>query len=586
MLKNIKIGKKIIFTVILTEILFCIVSVVGIVVTDDINATYSYTLTNYGFSENDIGLFNSEFNSCRATMRDMILETNAQKIQAGSDQFDKLTVKANTHFTNMKKTMLPKVELGYYNDIQSNLAKYKTVCDQVIALAKQNKKAEAYTLLSEQAEPISDKIRTSTDALISEKTTTGHQLVADLSSKGEFANNLLISVFLSVIVLSLVAAIKISRGISKPATEMLKAANRMAEGDLSAQVKMDSKDEIGQLGKAFAKSTQTIKAYITDIKLNLAKMAQGDLSIALKEDFKGDFEELKYSIDGIVASFNDALMQINQVSQQVSNGSEQVSNGAQALAQGATEQASSIEELSASINEISSHIKNNAEHAVNASTYVNQVSSEIEISNKHMNDMVTAISQINDSSSEIGKIIKTIEDIAFQTNILALNAAVEAARAGAAGKGFAVVADEVRNLASKSAEAAKNTTSLIENSMRQVESGTKIADETAKSLLKVVESAKAVSETVEKISEASNQQSDAIGQIIVGVEQISSVVQTNSATAEESAAESKGLYEQAQVMKELVERFKLRNKADQGQNVESQPRESQYEEIYSDNSKY
>ena len=202
-------------------------------------------------------------------------------------------------------------------------------------------------------------------------------------------------------------------------------------------------------------------------------------------------------------------------------------------------------------------MKNNAEHAADADKTVNHVSAEIEVSNQHMGEMVSAMSQINDSSSQIGKIIKTIEDIAFQTNILALNAAVEAARAGAAGKGFAVVADEVRNLASKSAQAAKNTTSLIENSLKQVEKGTIIANKTANSLLQVVESTKVVTDTVKKIFLASNQQSEAISQVTLGVDQISSVVQTNSATAEESAAASEELSRQSQTLKKLVQKFKL-----------------------------
>lgn len=230
--------------------------------------------------------------------------------------------------------------------------------------------------------------------------------------------------------------------------------------------------------------------------------------------------------------------------------------GAQALAQGTAEQVSSIEQLSATVSEISGHIKNNAEHASKANLFVNQVGSKIEESNRNMSQMIEAMAQINTSSGQIGKIIKTIEDIAFQTNILALNAAVEAARAGTAGKGFAVVADEVRNLASKSSKSAKDMTLLIENSLLQVENDTKIVDTIAKSFTQVMEDARAITNDIEQISADSNHQSDAIGQVIQGVEQISNVVQTNSVTAEQSAAASEELSGQAQTLKELVGRFK------------------------------
>ena len=397
-----------------------------------------------------------------------------------------------------------------------------------------------------------------------------------------------IAAILIAVLISIWAAIALANSISKP---IKKCVDRIvllsSEGNLQAEIPtINTRDETKELNNATIVLITKLREVIADIADNLGNMADGNMAVDITKEYAGDFSPIKEAMVKIISSLNLTLAQISQSSDQVFSSAEQVSTGSQALAQGATEQASSIEELSASITEISSHIKDNAEHAVSASTNVNRVSSEIEVSNKNMSDMVVAMSQINDSSSEIGKIIKTIEDIAFQTNILALNAAVEAARAGAAGKGFAVVADEVRNLASKSAEAAKNTTALIENSMKQVENGTKIADQTAKSLLNVVESAKVVSDTVEKISQASVQQSESISQVTLGVEQISSVVQTNSATAEESAAASEELSGQAQVMKELVGKFKLRDKHDEGQDVKSEPQQPKTDEFYTDSSKY
>jgi methyl-accepting chemotaxis protein len=586
MIKNMRIGNKLILTFILVAVISSISSILGLKVMTTMNSEYSEALTNYGFAQGDIGLFNTEFNSSRAILGDMLVETNDQKIQAISNQLDQSDAKIDTYFAKMKKSMVTEKELEYYNGIKDNLAKYAEIRAQVITLAKQNKDSDAFLLVSNQAVPITNAIRISADALISEKTTAGNQIAAALSVQETGAMIGILIIILVSLIISLIIALRISRGISKPVKEMAEAAQKMAQGDLSVQISVTSKDEIGQLGAAFSETIETIKTYINDIKINLAKVEQGDLSITSELNYKGDFSELQMSIRGIVRFFNDIVTQIRQASEQVSNGSEQLSNSAQALAQGAAEQASSVEELSATITDISTHVKDNAEHAANASLNVNHVNSEIEVSNRHMRDMVAAMSQINNSSGQIGRIIKTIEDIAFQTNILALNAAVEAARAGEAGKGFAVVADEVRNLASKSADAAKNTTSLIENSIRQVENGTKITDETAKSLLRVVESTRVVADTVEKISVASSRQSNAIIQVTLGVEQISNVVQTNSATAEESAAASEELSGQAEALKELVEKFKLQEQTNQNQEalIEKQTRQDSEEVLSS--SKY
>lgn len=345
-----------------------------------------------------------------------------------------------------------------------------------------------------------------------------------------------------------------------PIDGIVAAAAAIAEGDLDVHLPSRSNDEIGMLSAAFDTTASRLRSIIGDANYLLESMAQGNFSVKTREErfYVGEFKDLLASMRKINTSLSNTISQINEASDQVSSGSGQVSSGAQALSQGATEQASAVEELAATISEISAKVGSNAQNAAQASQKAEVVGDELVDGNQQMQEMIRAMNEINQSSSEIGKIIKTIEDIAFQTNILALNAAVEAARAGAAGKGFAVVADEVRNLASKSAEASKNTSVLIQNSIRAVENGAKIADNTARSLLAIVDGAKEVASTVDMISAASQEQAAAISQVTQGVDQISNVVQTNSATAEESAAASEELSGQASMLKELVGRFILK----------------------------
>lgn len=379
---------------------------------------------------------------------------------------------------------------------------------------------------------------------------------------GRFYTSIFITVALMLLFMafSCVFAYKVANPIANPIRHLVKRIQLLADGDLHSEVpKVSSKDEIGVLADSFSGTVDTLNCYVGEISTVLESLAAGDCTVQTHQEYKGDFTAIEAALNTIVTNMDRILTNINYSADQVAVGASQVSGAAQTLAKGATEQESSIEELSSTVSGISAQVKENAEYATNANADVALVSSEIETSNRYMGDMVSAMSQISDSSNQIQKIIKTIEDIAFQTNILALNAAVEASRAGAAGKGFAVVADEVRNLASQSSNAANHITSLIQNSMKQVENGTRISDATAKSLLRVVESIKAVTDTVGKISQSFHQQSNAINQVTLGVDQILGVVQTNSATAEESAAASEDLSGQAQTLKELVQQFHLSN---------------------------
>lgn len=353
----------------------------------------------------------------------------------------------------------------------------------------------------------------------------------------------------------------ISGRIAKPLTACTKRIALLAEGDLHTDVPaINSQDETGILAAATKTITEVLSGIINDEEYLLSEMANGNFAIKsqARERYVGDFNSILQSIRKINSNLTDTLLQINNSSDQVSSGSEQVSNGAQALSQGATQQAASVQVLSATISEISNEVEANAKNANEAHDSAANAGSEVMASNKKMQDLIAAMEDISNSSKEIAKIIKTIEDIAFQTNILALNAAVEAARAGAAGKGFSIVADEVRNLANKSDEAAKNTTSLIQGAISAIADGTQLADDTAKSLITVVDSAKQVEVIIGKIAEASKNQATAIAQVTLGIDQISAVVQNNSATAEESAASSEELSGQAQLLHQLVGNFTLK----------------------------
>lgn len=353
------------------------------------------------------------------------------------------------------------------------------------------------------------------------------------------------------------------KALMTPLKQFSEVADRMVHGELSLadRITYHSSDELGRLADSMRDLTTGFRNIIFDIAHITSELAVGNFLVTTKDVnyYNGDYQGILAAMRNLRDKMNDTLYQINHVSEQVAAGSEQVSTGAQALSQGATEQASSVEELAATITEISKQVKDTAVHTEKANAQTDTVEEEISICTQQMQSLTDVIHEINETSQKIGNIIKTIEDIAFQTNILALNAAVEAARAGEAGKGFAVVADEVRSLAAKCAEASQSTAGLIEDAIRAVENGLQITDTTAASLTKVVEVVQGTAGIVHEITDAANLQANSIAQVTQGIDQISSVVQTNSATAEESAAASEELSGQAQMLSNLVGQFKLRD---------------------------
>ena len=346
----------------------------------------------------------------------------------------------------------------------------------------------------------------------------------------------------------------------KPLQKVVEVGEKLSVGDFSMDLSYKSKDEIGRLMHSMGDVVSRIRSIIGDLSEKLNQLAQGNFNVEMNnaEYYSGAYRPLFDSIQNISTDLSGTMAEIQQSAVQVNSGAEQVSSGAQGLSQGATEQASSIEELSATMNDISAKIRETAETTREASRLSNMAGQSVMVSNEKMREMSLAMEEITEKSQEISKIIKTIDDIAFQTNILSLNAAIEAARAGAAGKGFAVVADEVGNLAQKSAKAAQSTSSLIEETIEAVNKGVRISEETAESLTEVVTRAGKINDLIDIASSSSEEQARGVSQLSVGIDQISSVVQSNTATAEESAAASEELSGQANILSDLVGRFRLR----------------------------
>ena len=372
-----------------------------------------------------------------------------------------------------------------------------------------------------------------------------------------------IAVILASILISIIVALTLAINIGKPMRACVNRMKLLVEGDLETPMpKITNKDETGVLVRSTEALVEGLRTVIGDISYLLNEMANQNLDVHTEHEeiYVGSFKDILVSMRNMKFELSSAMRQVNQSAEGVANASNQLSSSAQMLSQGTTEQASSVQELATRISLISEEVKDTANGALDVRSQTHQTGKDVFLCNQKMQNLVEAMEKIQSSSEEIEKILKTIDDIAFQTNILALNAAVEAARAGSAGKGFAVVAEEVRNLAGKSAQAAKNTSELIANSTEAVHIGTDIAQNTANVLLGVVNSIQSVVDAIDHIAIVSKEQSESVEQVSEGINQISTVVQTNSATAEEGAATSQQLSTEAVCLKELVNQFTLASK--------------------------
>ena len=374
-----------------------------------------------------------------------------------------------------------------------------------------------------------------------------------------FLMNVLCPICLVVALVCLLSLVQyVLRRVVRPILEITRNTAPLQEGRLDLEMGQYGNNELGDLSSTLEKSMAQVHAYVQDLNGLMAQLSQGNFDVRTSQPYIGDFKSIEDSINSFTATISAALGKISQAQGRVSSNADQLSSGAQALAQGATEQASAVEELYATVDDLSKNAAQNVKIAASAQENARLTGEQVTISSQQMEQMVSAMADITNASEQISKIISTIEDIAFQTNILALNAAVEAARAGSAGKGFAVVADEVRNLAAKSDQAAKATKDLIDNSVQATERGSHIVEEVSATLKKTLELVMQSNTAIGEIAQAVEGEAESIAQVTEGIGQISAVVQTNSASSEESAAVSADLFEEVHKLEAETKRFKLR----------------------------
>ena len=563
MIKNMKIRKSLVMGYGITIIVSVIIIIAALILMTVQKRQYTNILEKYVESNELASDCRIDYNIAARNLRDAVLSGNMSSVDTCNSKINELASQLAT--LNSIYPLEDKTELNNFVNMVEEWEEEAVTIGQTVRTNQQ----QAANMIVSTCTPALNQAASAGDALAARLQSEQANIISRQNIISTIAIISIIVAMLIATVAVLRIALTIIKSIVVPVEEVRKALVGFSEGKLDIPVNYESKSELGEMCDALRTSQRVLSGVISDTCRLLEEMGNGNFNCRTNAEqlYVGELVNMLKSIRVINSSLSDTLAQITLSGEQVSAGSEQVSTGAQALAQGATEQASAVEELSATIADISEKSQSNAKRSEIAMDHSRNADQRVRESAAYMDEMVKAMEKISSSSEEIGKIIATIENIAFQTNILALNAAVEAARAGSAGKGFAVVADEVRNLATKSDQAAKATKELIDNSIASVQDGSEIVKKVSLSLSKTVEATDESMSALQEIAKAVEEEAEAIAQVTEGIDQISSVVQTNSATSEESAAASEELSSQASLMKSLMSKFRLRN--DSGSSYES-----------------